>query len=46
MIIDAKNMPYAELNKMIRDSDEQKFTLRTFSVRDTSARVFPARRYS
>ena len=27
MIIDAKNMPYAELNKMIRDSDEQKFTL-------------------
>ena len=43
MIIDAKNMPYAELNKMIRDSDEQKFT---FSGRDTSARVFPARRYS
>ena len=41
MIIDAKNMPYAELNKMIRDSDEQKF-----SGRDTSARVFPARRYS
>ena len=27
MIIDAKNMQYAELNKMIRDSDEQKFTL-------------------
>ena len=27
MIIDAKNMLYAELNKMIRDSDEQKFTL-------------------
>ena len=27
MIVDAKNMQYAELNKMIRDSDEQKFTL-------------------
>lgn len=27
MIIDAKNMEYAELNKMIRDSEENKFTL-------------------
>ena len=27
MIIDANNMQYEELNKMIRNSDEQKFTL-------------------
>ena len=27
MIIDAKNMQYAELNSMIRSSDEEKFTL-------------------
>ena len=27
MIIDAKNMQYSELNKMVRDSEEDKFTL-------------------